>query len=60
MNLRSHQTRWFEVFVRREQVIYAPVLPGAAEALLTWNLAKPQSRPVLWIGDGTQSLGRIS
>jgi len=23
MNLRSHQTRWFEVFVRREQVIYA-------------------------------------
>jgi len=23
VNLRSHQTRWFEVFVRREQVIYA-------------------------------------
>lgn len=23
MTLRSHQTRWFEVFVRREQVVYA-------------------------------------
>jgi hypothetical protein len=61
MALRSHQTRWFEVFVRREQVVYAlEALAGTHSVQLELDPRFPGSLNIRKLVQGVREFDRLA
>jgi transcription-repair coupling factor (superfamily II helicase) len=58
-NLESRMREKLAPVLSGAPLCFVPDQPSAAEAWLTWELARASGRTVLWIGDGPRTMERL-